>query len=242
VQATLGPAEDVEEAAAPPEPRARADAPAAPPPVAPTPPRESEGPLPSGLVTTRLRPAQAPPPAAEPALPAGAVVSTGLRPWIALDLAMTEVEFTAGDAILRYRLSIANTGMATAQELVIEALPLNAGESQDRELAAFFERRETGSPAIAALPRLGALDIDHEVRMPRGAILPYEVQGRRLFVPILAFAVTYRWSGGSGRTGAAFLIGHQQNGSERLAPLRLEQGGGRAGGLGARRLDPAVRR
>ena len=70
----------------------------------------------------------------------------------------------------------------------------------------------------------------------------YEAGGRRLFVPLIAFNTSYRWSGGEGRTSAAFLVGHAQRGSDRLAPLRLDTGAQRLQGLAVRMLDEQQRR
>jgi hypothetical protein len=135
-----------------------------------------------------------------------------------------------------------NTGAAGARDIVVEALAFSAGETQGEELAAFFSRTDADRVAVAQLPRLGAADLTHEVLMPRGALREYAAQGRRLFVPLLAFNVSYGWSGGRGRTSAAFLVGQERAGSEKLAPLPLDSGATRLTGLGVRRLDEQVRR
>jgi hypothetical protein len=170
------------------------------------------------------------------------VVSTGLRPWIDLDVALLDIQLTEQEARLRFRLTLMNSGAGGARDIVVEAFALNAGESQEAELAAFFARPEAAEVAIAQLPRLGTAELVHEVVMPRGAIREYMAQGRRLFVPVLAFNASYRWSGGMGRTGAAFLTGHEVPGSDRLAPLRLDGSAKRLTGLGGRRLKEQVRR
>jgi hypothetical protein len=78
--------------------------------------------------------------------------------------------------------------------------------------------------------------------MPRSAIRAYEAQGRTLFVPVIALNAVYRTASGEGRTSAAFLVGRNVAGAEKLAPLLLSSGPGRLLGLGNRRLDDAVRR
>jgi hypothetical protein len=215
--------------------------PSPPPPL----PAAPEPPLPSGLVTTRLRsapPTQAQAPAPTPAPPVGAVVSTGLRPWIDLDVALEEVLLSETEARLRFRLTLLNKGMAAAREIRVEALALNAGDDQAAEIATFYARPDGNDVSVPQLQRLGVTELVHEVRMPRGAIREYEVQGRRLFVPILAFNAAYRWTSGAGRSSAAFLVGHEGAGAERLAPLRLDHATSRLTRLGVRRLDDAVRR
>jgi len=231
-------------AAAPPlpEPAARTPAPPSPAP-APAPAAPPQPPLPSGLVTTRLRSASptAPAPAQRPPAPVGGVVSTRLRPWIDLDLALSEVLLTATEAVLRFRLAVANSGSGSARDIVIEALALNAGDNQAKEIANFYARPAASEAGIDQLPRASATELTHEVRMPRSAIREYEAQGRRLFVPIIAFNAVYRWGPGTGRTSAAFLVGHGRPGAERLAPLQLHDGPARLGSLGVRRLDEFVR-
>lgn len=175
-------------------------------------------------------------------MPSGGVVSTRLRPWIDLDVVVTEIILTPEEAVLRFRLVLLNSGTAVARDIVIEALPLNAGETQESELASFFARPDGSQVGIAELARLGTGELAHEVRMPRGAIREYLSQGRRLFVPILAFNVGYRWGNGNGRTSAAFLIGHDQPGSDRLAPLGMDGGERRLLSLGVRSLGEGIRR
>lgn len=232
---------------------------AAPPPAAPTPPAAlppapaprpaaEDANFPSGLVTTRLRPRPSAPPAApgpaarpDPApLPVGAIVSRGLRPRIDLDVAVEEVLISEADALIRFRLAISNLGSTAARDIVVEALALNAGETQAGELAAFYARPAESDRGIAMLERMGITELRHEVTMPRAAIRAYEVQGRQVFVPIIAFNATYRWSSGEARTSAAFLVGHERPGSERLAPLQLHAGSARLSQLGVRMLDEFV--
>jgi hypothetical protein len=127
-------------------------------PSPPPPPAAPEPPLPSGLVTTRLRsapPTQAQAPAPTPAPPVGAVVSTGLRPWIDLDVALEEVLLSETEARLRFRLTLLNKGMAAAREIRVEALALNAGDDQAAEIATFYARPDGNDVSVPQLQRLG---------------------------------------------------------------------------------------
>ncbi|GAA4023168.1 hypothetical protein GCM10022280_24840 [Sphingomonas swuensis] len=235
-------------------PRERSPTPVPPAPAptpAPAPAPAPAPPLPTGMVTSRLRTAPPPPPEAQPSptpapqaapLPAGGIVSTRLRPWIDLDLAVSEILLDETQVIIRIAIVLANGGTAAARDVIVEALPLNAGDNQAAELAAYFERAASTDSGLAELPRGAATELTHEIRINRASIREYEAQGRRLFVPIIAFNVSYRWGGGTGRTGSAFLVGHQKPGSDRLAPLVLQPGEARLAGLGAKRLDEAVRR
>lgn len=232
--------DEFERVAAEPAPR-----PAPPPVPKPTPAPEAPA-LPTGLVTTRLRqPARVPEPrqpVAAPPPPSGGIVSTRLRAWIDIDLSVREILFDGEEAVLRIDLIVANTGSSAARDIALEAVATNGGEAQAAELAAFFAR-----PAASrtALPELGPLSdsvISHELKMPRAAIRAYELQGKPMFVPVIAVTAAYRIGSGEGRTGAAFLVGRTVPGSEKLAPLLLPPGPGRLLGLGVRRLEEAVRR
>ena len=230
-----------QEPAAPVRPAAPGPAPAPAPAAEPAPTPA----LPQGLVTTRLRPAPAPSPVAPPAPPPplpGGVVSSRLRAWIEIDLVVREILFDANEALLRVDLIVGNGGTASARDIALEAVATNAGEEQGAELAAFFARPAAGAVAITELGPLSDTILSHELRMPRSAIRAYEAQGRTLFVPVIALSASYRTASSEGRTGAAFLVGREAPGSERLAPLLLSEGPGRLLGLGVRRLDEAVRR
>jgi hypothetical protein len=225
-----------------------------PPPRAPTPPATPapapeappQAPRPAGLVTTRLRaPLGAPPPAAPPPVPAavsGGVVSTRLRGWIELDLAVREILFTPDEARLRIDILVANGGTGHARAIALETVTINGGEDQEAALAGFFARPAATTIAIPELGPLGEMVLSHELVVPRSAIRAYEGGGKALFVPVIALNAAYRTASGEGRTGAAFLVGRDVPGSEKLAPVLLPEGDGRALGLGVRRLEEAVRR
>lgn len=155
---------------------------------------------------------------------------------------MSEVVLTPEEIVFRFRLSLTNSGHAPARDIAIEALGLNAGDFQAAELGIFYARPTPSETAVAVLRPMTANPIDHEVRMQRASVREYESAGRRLIVPVIAFNAAYRWSGGEGRTSAAFLVGHAQTGSDRLAPLRLDTGAQRLRGLAVRLLDEHQRR
>ena len=155
---------------------------------------------------------------------------------------MLGIQLTDDEAVIQFELELLNTGSVPARDVVVEVLPLNAGEDQDREIAAFFSREMGSAKGIDALAPLGRVSLRNEVRMPRAAIREYAVEGARVFVPVLAFTGAYRWSGGEGRTSAAWLVGRRSNGSDKLGPLRLDQGPRLFNALGQKRLEQAVRR
>ena len=62
--------------------------------------------------------------------------------------------------------------------------------------------------------------------MPRNLVREVSVQGRALFIPVVAFSVRYSWAaGGQGHTAASYLVGRQPSAPDaRMAPFRLDQG------------------
>lgn len=165
-----------------------------------------------------------------------------LRGWIDLDLVMREILFDGNEARLRLDIIVANTGTGGARDIALEAVTLNGGDNQAAELATFYARAAAAQTAVPELGSRSDTVLSHELTMPRGAIRAYEAQGRTLFVPIVALNASYRTASGEGRTSAAFLVGRDVPGSNKLAPLLLPEGAGRQLGLGVRRLEEAVRR
>jgi hypothetical protein len=65
--------------------------------------------------------------------------------------------------------------------------------------------------------------VNTAVFLQRDQVRPIEIEGRPLFVPMIAFNVLYGWSRGEGQTSASYLVGKSTAG-EKLAPLRLDLG------------------
>jgi hypothetical protein len=214
----------------------------APEPVRPPAPRPTPAPPP-------LRPASETPPAPRPAAdtpvsppaPVG-VVSSRLRPWIDLEFVPLRATLTDTEAVIDFELGILNSGSVPGRQVVVEAIILNAGEEQEASLATFYARANIDGEGIEAIPPLGRLPLRSQVRLPRAGIREYAADDRRLFVPIVAFNAIYRWSGGTGRTSASFLVGLDNGVSAKLGPLRLDQGPREWRTLAARLLPSHQRR
>jgi MYXO-CTERM domain-containing protein len=178
-------------------------------------------------------PAPAPPPA--PA--SGGIVAARLRPWIDFELVPERASLTEQGIVLHFELVVINPGNAPARDVRIEARMINAGASQEAELAQFFRRPLDSSDAVVQLPPLGRLSLRSSVVMPRERIEEFVVEGRRLFVPVVAFNALYRWSGGDGQGAAAFLVGRGKDTDAKLGPLRMDLGPRLFRDLVARRLE-----
>ena len=146
------------------------------------------------------------------------------------------------ELVIQFELRISNTGSAPARDVVVEALVLNAGDTQEAEIATFFARADASGGSIDVIGPLDQHSLRSVVRMPRTAMREYIAEGRRLLVPVLAFNAGYRFGSSSGRTSGAWLIGRGAAGVERLGPLRLDQGSRQWTDLAQKRLNPAVTR
>ncbi|MES2905244.1 MAG: hypothetical protein V4696_13750 [Pseudomonadota bacterium] len=202
-------------------------------------------PLPTNLMpsppTAAPRPMSDPPvaPRPDPIVPGG-IVSTALRPWIDIDLTPDRALLDAQGTAIAFELTLFNSGSAAARDVVVEARLLNAGAQQDVELSAFFAEIAPGDP-IPQVPPYGRIPLRSAVRLTRDDIREYEIEGRKLFVPLIAVNVRYRWSSGAGQSAAGFMIGQGGEDQDKLAPLRLDKGDRSWKGLGVRRYDKGIR-
>jgi hypothetical protein len=223
-----------------PEPRPASPPPAvrpmpAPPPAVRRPeekPAAAVPPRPVGTVASSLR---------APPKPAG-VVSSSLRPWIELELAPSQALVNDEHAAIAFDVTLFNSGSAPARDVAVEACLINAGQQQDAQLNEVYKTPGEVRDKIPAVAPLARITLKSAVRLPRSAVQEYEVEGRKLFMPMVAVNSRYRWSSGEGQSAASFLIGRGANDREKLAPLRLDQGAKGWKGLAARRYEKGIRR
>jgi hypothetical protein len=90
------------------------------------------------------------------------------------------------------------------------------------------------------IPPLKRVLLKNQVFVPREQMQAYELAGRALFVPLIAFNVYYQWSGGDAQTSVSYLLGRDTKG-EKLAPFRADLGPRIFRGLAARLLPAGVR-
>lgn len=184
------------------------------------------------------RPVPAPPNA--PRLPPIGIVSTRLRPWI--DLIFEPLRFVVeGDQVtIEFGLGVQNSGNAPARGVLVEASMFNAGPNQDREIGAFFESPVGEGERIALIDPLKTVAMRTKLAFPRESVQLFEIGGRQVFVPLVAFNALYRWSGGEGQTSVSYLLGRDTKGAK-MAPFRLDLGPRQFRGVGARPLPASVR-
>ena len=208
-----------------------AKAPPARPPVRDTEPQPTPTPG-GGVISSRLR-APSPPPG---------LVASSLRPWIELELEPSQAMVTDEHAAIAFDVTLFNSGSAPARDVAVEACLINAGQQQDVQLSEFYTNAGEVRDRIPAVAPMARITLKSAVRLPRAAVQEYEVQGRKLFMPMVAINSRYRWSSGEGQSAASFLVGPAANDSAKLAPLRLDQGKRGWKSLAARRYEKGIRR
>ena len=191
------------------------------------------------------------PPAPEPALPPAPEVSPPVvepvaatlaadsdRPWLDMQLDVTQARFSLVGVTIAYTLFLHNRGERPAQDVLVRGIVGNAGSQQQALLDGFFTGK-SGMPlhsAVAILPG-ETQRLSGELRLAPDAIAPVQMGQRSLLIPVAAFDAAYRWGAedavadlhggpqGNGRTARAFIVGQEQEPpADRLAPLRLDQG------------------
>ena len=150
------------------------------------------------------------------------------RPWLELELKTERASFTAAEAVVAFELAIANTGGSPARNLRIDVKMFNAGREQDREIGSFFKTAGRESTKLN-LPGIGADStgvIRGEVAMPLEEMRAVKLDGRMLFIPVVAVNLLYDW--GNGRTGhsaKSYVIGRElQESPEKMGAFRVDQG------------------
>ncbi len=217
----------------PPLARVPTPAPRKTPPPGP-PPETAPAPVPrSGLITSRLRAAPEPPPG---------LVTTSLRPWIELELEPSQAMVTDEHAAIAFDVTLFNSGSAPARDVAVEACLINANQQQDVQLSQFYSAPSEVQDKIPSVAPMSRITLKSAVRLPRAAVQEYEVEGRKLFMPMVAINSRYRWSSGEGQSAASFLVGSAANDHAKLAPLRLDKGRRGWNALAARRYEKGIRR
>ena len=178
---------------------------------APVPAPPSPAPPISGLVTTRSR----------PSIPG--LVSTRLRPSIEIGFHPLRCMLDDEKVAFEFEFELLNSGKADARGVLVEASFFNASNEQDQVLTRFFQNPVGQGERIAAIEPAKHFSIRTKIETPREHVQTYEVGGRQVFVPLIAFNSLYSWGNGEGQSSVAFLLGIDTNGSK-MAPFRVDQG------------------
>jgi hypothetical protein len=165
--------------------------------------------------------AAAPEPEPEPE-PADA----GPRARLELGFAPDRAVATESETVVHYELVLRNAGDEIARNIRIDTRMFNA--SARSAVGAFLEapiHDHSGSPHVTIAPG-GELKLGSAIAMPKEEVRGIEVQGRSIFVPIVAINVAYDWGeSGAGRTSRSWLVGREpETPSEKMGAFRLDLG------------------
>ena len=185
--------------------------------------------------------APVPVPAARPPSSIPGLVSTRLRPWIDFGFQPLRCIVEDHQITVEFELELMNSGSAAARAVLVEATLFNAGPKQDDEIGGFFANPVGEGDRIALIQPLKRLVLRPKVVIAREHVQEYEVAGRKVFVPLIAFNALYRWSGGEGQSSISYLLGRDTQG-EKMTPIRLDLGPRVFRGLGSRALPTGVRK
>ncbi|WP_088184304.1 hypothetical protein [Sphingobium sp. Z007] len=189
-------------------------------------------------VATPKTPAAPPPPGdtvrVTPAAPATArtpAPATSDRPWLAMDLIVSQARYSLMGVTISYSLILHNRGDRPARDVLVRGILGTGGAQQQALLNGFFTGDE-GLPLHSAVSIASGetLQLTGELRLAPDQIVPVTMGQRSLLIPLAAFDAAYRWgpeddATAQGRTARAFIVGQEQEPpAERLAPLRLDQG------------------
>lgn len=173
--------------------------------------------------------------------PAATIVSTRLRPQVEIELLPGRCVFDQNGARIEFEIGLSNSGGAPARDVLLEACMFNAGPAQDQEIGAFFAHPVGTGNRVPMLPPLKRLAFKSAVALTLQQMKVFEIAGRKVFVPLIAFNALYRWSGGEGQTSASYLVGRDTQ-AEKLAPFRVDLGPKLFRDLGAREHHVRVRK
>ena len=189
------------------------------------------------------RPTPAPPAAApKPATPASTgIVSTRLRPWVEIGFQPVRCVLEPEKITVDFEIELSNSGSVPARAVLVEASLFNAGPDQDEQIAAFFAKPVSGGDRIDILPPMQRMALRTQISVPTEQMTAYELGGRPVLLPMIAFNAVYKWGAGDGQTSASYLLGRDTK-SDKMGPFRLDLGPRIFRGVGARLAPSGIRR
>jgi len=126
-------------------------------------------------------------------------------------------------AAVEYQILVTNSGDVPARLVTTDVRILTAGAEQDAVLKALFAAPIEKPVTVPFDVSPGATaTLDGMAMMPREMLNVMTVEGRTLFIPVLAINLLYEWDGGSGQTATSYVIGIDRGEGAKLAPFRLD--------------------
>lgn len=164
-------------------------------------------------------------PAAAEAAPEAA---PALRPWLEIDFVAKRAGTNLTSATVDFELGVRNIGSVAAHDVRILVQLLTANPAQSAQLHSVF-RRPVDQPIMApfGLDPLDTARINAVGTLASDKINRIDLDGRTMFVPILAVRAVYGWAGNKGEPGAtanAYILGIDRDGQEKMEPIWLDNG------------------
>jgi hypothetical protein len=176
-------------------------------------------------------------PAAEPAAipnPATAKQSglDGPRPRVEIVFKPAKAEATQSGASVHYDLIVKNLGSQPAKSVAIEARMFNADSRQEKEIGAFFSNpaQERLAAKPFEIPPRSQAKLSRSVALDASQMRAVTIQGRRLFIPMVAFNILYEWEDADGRiengqTSRCYVVGREpETPNAKMGAFRLDLG------------------
>jgi hypothetical protein len=186
-------------------------------------------------------PPPAPAPTPKPASPNElGIVSSRLRPWIEIGFSPARCVIDDQALTVEFELELFNSGSIPARGVRVDAAIFNAGPDQDQQIGAFISN-PVGQGESVEIPPLKRLGLKTKVAIAREHVQAWELAGKQVFVPVIAFNTLYAWSGGEGQTSTTYLLGRDTK-AEKLAPFRIDLGPHIFRNVAARLLPTGLRR
>ena len=205
-------------------------------------PKPAAEPTPPWPTATKPVPAPIPAPLPDPAPTPrsdGGIVSTRLKPELNVEFVPDRAVVTDREVMLQFDVTITNSGSAPARDVLVEGRLVSAHAAQDAEIADFFAAPAGPGDRMALIPPLGRVALKSAVRLPLDQLHSFEVDGRRLFVPLVALNIFFA---GAGQASASYLVGRGTDADDKLAPFRLDLGPRIFRGLSARPHSAGLQR
>jgi hypothetical protein len=150
------------------------------------------------------------------------------RPWLDIELTPERTTADPDESVVEFEMRIHNKGGSTASNIKLQAKLFCSTPEQDKEIAA-FHRKQPGEHRTLSIPDIAAgqeFRIKGQVDIKRDQIKVLQVEGRLLFVPLIAVNAFYSWGNSrSGQTSKSFLVGREQaDAADKMAPFRMDLG------------------
>lgn len=146
---------------------------------------------------------------------------------------LVEVDSGQG-AALTVDIIVSNRGSAPARDVIVAAQLINATPSVNADVGRFFNKHVSAGEPIAMIRPMSSVTVTVRVKAGAAELAPIIVEGRKLFVPVVAVNASYHWNNAEVKESSSYIVGRGDEEAEKLAPFRLDLGARRWSGLAAR--------